>query len=86
MFCLDTFNNTSKYAIFDDFEDWSRFYNYKQWLGAQDEFIVTDKYRKKKTIKWGKPCIVLANQDPGFKDSEWISVNCIKVELINNLF
>lgn len=47
MLMLDLWDSDAEYAIFDDFEDWSRFYNYKQFLGAQKEFILTDKYIKK---------------------------------------
>lgn len=86
MFNLDLFTKSQdiKYAIFDDWEDWSRFYNYKCWLGAQAEFTVTDKYRKKMQIKWGKPAIVLSNIDPMFSDNDWISKNCIKYVMSDN--
>lgn len=77
MFCLDIWNNDADYAIFDDFEDWTKLYNYKQFLGAQKEFTVSDKYRKKQIVRWGKPCIVLANSVPDFKDQEWIKMNCV---------
>lgn len=77
MFSLDTFNPDAEYAIFDDWEDWDRFYNYKQFLGAQEEFVVSDKYRKKRTIRWGKPCIVISNTLPAFKDMDWIHLNCV---------
>lgn len=86
MFCLDLWDTNATYAIFDDFEDWSKFYMYKQFLGAQQQFVVTDKYRKKKNVDWGKPCIILANTLPDFKDWKWIEANCF-IEIINsNLF
>lgn len=86
MFNLRSFDNEAKYAIFDDFEDWSRFYNYKQWLGAQKEFTVSDKYCKKQQIKWGKPCIVISNEHPGFKDQSWIDINCTTIYLNNKIY
>jgi hypothetical protein len=86
MFNLEKFDDSARYAVFDDFEDWSRFYNYKQWLGAQEEFELSDKYMRKRTVKWGKPCIVLSNQDPDFKDQHWISENCITCFIQNKLF
>jgi hypothetical protein len=86
MFNLDKWDDAAQYAIFDDFEDWKRFFNYKQWLGAQEEFEVTDKYTKKKTIKWGRPCIVLSNFDPDFADPQWVLANCTKVFIPNKLF
>lgn len=70
-----------EYAIFDDFEDWSRLYCYKQFMGAQLEFELTDKYRAKRTIKWGKPCIIISNELPYFRDQKWIELNCFIVEI-----
>lgn len=46
MFNMDELHADCKYGIFDDF-DWTKFTSYKQWLGAQAEFTITDKYRKK---------------------------------------
>ena len=46
-FNMDQLTTNAEYAIFDDFEDWSTFKQYKQWLGAQQQFVVTDKYKKK---------------------------------------
>ena len=42
-------------------------------------FTVTDKYRAKKRIDWGKPCIMLMNEDPTIDshvDSAWLLGNC----------
>lgn len=86
MFNLEQWNPDAQYAIFDDWEDWDKFYNYKQWLGAQKEFTVTDKYRKKQNITWGKSCILLSNQNPHFKDNEWININCFTVFITNKLY
>lgn len=86
LFNLEKWNTEAEYAIFDDWEDWSRFYNYKQFLGAQKEFELTDKYMKKKTVTWGKPCIILSNEEPNFKDHNWILLNCITETLKNKLF
>jgi len=78
---LDLWNESAEYAIFDDFEDWDRFYVYKQFLGAQKEFVLTDKYRKKVNVLWGKPCIILANNTPQFKDMMWVRDNCFICEI-----
>jgi len=86
MFNLEKWNPDATYAIFDDWEDWTRFYNYKQWLGAQFEFEISDKYKRKQTIIWGKPCIVVSNDLPDFKDMQWIYINCIIVEIKHPLF
>lgn len=86
MWNIEKYDPEARYAVFDDFEDWKRFYNYKQWLGAQQEFEVSDKYARKRTIMWGKPCVVLSNFDPDFADQAWISFNCITVNIQNKLY
>jgi hypothetical protein len=86
MFMLDTWDEDCKYAIFDDFEDWTKFYMYKQFLGAQEEFVLTDKYRKKRNKRWGKPSIVISNEDPHFRDRRWLRANVIEYEVTNKLY
>jgi hypothetical protein len=65
--------------------------------GAQQEFAVTDKYKKKRTIKnWGKPCIWLNNRNPldvvasGGAEvqwkRDWLVANCVFVNLEHRLF
>lgn len=85
-FCLDLWDNDATYAVFDDWPDWSKFLSYKQFLGAQREFILTDKYRKKFAVKWGRPSIIVANILPVFDDLDWINENCIIVEIKNKLY
>lgn len=87
MFDLGLWDDEAKYAIFDDWQDWNKFYNYKQFLGAQKEFTVTDKYRKKRSVRWGRPCIVLSNSDPNYGttwDLEWTLGNTIKIDIKDN--
>jgi len=86
MFNLELWDDKCKYAVFDDFEDWSKWYAYKQFLGAQHEFTVTDKYRRKRQVKWGRPCIVLSNEVPPFRDMNWIKGNCFIKEINICLF
>jgi hypothetical protein len=58
---------------------------YKNWLGGQDEFTISDKYAKKIDVTWSKPCIFLCNGDPMFglldKDRNWLEANCTIVDL-----
>ena len=64
-FNINDFDENADYAVFDDIAGGFQFFpNYKGWLGAQKTFTVTDKYRAKKRIDWGKPCIMLMNEDP----------------------
>lgn len=69
----------SQYAVFDDISGGLRKLDYKAWLGGQLHFSVTDKYMKKKTITWGKPCIYIANENPfdteRWADLEWLAAN-----------
>lgn len=88
---LGTWNEEARYIIFDDF-DWNYFPFKKQFVGAQREFVVTDKYRRKKTIKWGKPCIILWNEDNDPWDHlkraelDWYQANCIRKVISECLF
>lgn len=86
LFNLDEWDDGAKYAIFDDWEDWTKLFQWKQWIGAQQQFAVTDKYRKKRTVQWGKPCIILSNHEPIFPDMEWLNANVFKLHVINKLF
>lgn len=78
---MDEFRDNADYAVFDDLQGGLEYFHaYKFWLGAQKEFNVTDKYRKKKRIQWGKPCIYLSNQDPRADkgvDVDWLEGNCV---------
>jgi hypothetical protein len=64
--------------------------HYKQILGCQLNFSVSDKYLKKEHIfNWGKPCIYLSNKDPRVYagvDVEWLDGNCEFVEIKAALF
>lgn len=76
-----------EYAIFDDFGGLKFLPLYKFWLGGQKEFYVTDKYKGKKKVMWGKPSIWLSNDNPldefGLRDTEveWLRGNCDIIRL-----
>lgn len=59
--------------------------SWKFWLGHQQQFYVTDKYKGKKLIKWGRPSIWLSNKNPldefglEAEDVEWLRDNCVIV-------
>lgn len=77
--------DNAEYAIFDDMQGgFEYFHGYKFWLGGQSEFTVTDKYKGKKHVKWGKPTIWLSNVDPTTEkglDYEWLMGNCFIVRV-----
>jgi len=71
-----------EYAIFDDLGGLKYLPTWKAWLGQQAQFEATDKYKGKKSIKWGRPTIWLNNANPldefGLADHEveWLRGNC----------
>lgn len=77
----------TQYAVFDDFGGLKYCPQYKFWLGAQKQFTVTDKYKGKKIIEWGRPSIWLSNDNPldeyGLRDTEveWLKGNCVIIHL-----
>lgn len=85
LFSLDEPLDGVEHAIFDDINGGLEFFhNYKSWLGGQKEFYATDKYRHKKLITWGKPCIWIANENPRYNkgvDVEWLEGNCVFIEV-----
>ena len=91
LFNLDDFNGDASYGVFDDFTCDSIKYSYKQRMGCQQQFTLTDKYRKKRTVQWGKPCIFLMN-NPIYTelkhtlDWDWVEQNTAIVILTNKLY
>ncbi|UJO02125.1 Rep [Molossus molossus associated gemykibivirus 5] len=81
LFSLDEDIENVDYAVFDDMMGGLEFWHaYKFWLGAQKQFYATDKYRGKKLLTWGRPCIYVANNDPRQDknaDVEWLEGNCV---------
>lgn len=80
----------ARYAVFDDMQGGFKFFpSYKGWLGGQGQFTVTDKYKGKTTIQWGRPTIWLMNESPSActdVDYEWLMGNCFIVHLAEPIF
>lgn len=91
MFDLSLWDDDARYAVFDDFR-WDAFkFSYKQWIGAQQTFTLTDKYRKKRTVQWGNPIILLLNTEEYLVYSEswdksWIKGNLKVIYLFDPLY
>lgn len=89
MFNLDDWNPMADYLVIDDIE-WKYVPAKKALLGAQAQFTMTDKYRKKVTLTWGKPCIYLCNKDMDVynscEEAMWLRDNCVYVILHNKLY
>jgi hypothetical protein len=88
-YSLDVWNVDANYLIIDDI-DWKYVPAKKSLLGAQKEFTMTDKYRKKQTLTWGKPSIFLCNQDMNVyytcEETEWLRFNCLFVSINTALY
>jgi len=85
---LEDWNSDANYIVLDDFNI-EYLVNYKCFLGSQTEFTLTDKYKRKRTVTWGKPCIWLGNQDPRYAknvDINWINANALTVFIDNKLY
>lgn len=89
-----------EYAVFDDMRGGIEFFHgWKDWLGAQQEFMVKALYHDPKLFRWGRPSIWCANRDPRdemesrlFKgiftqgDIDWMNANCIFVAVDSPIF
>jgi hypothetical protein len=78
-----------KYGIIDDVR-MDKFMYWKQFLGCQPEpFVVTDKYRQKDQIRFGKPVIWICNESPSeWKgvDYDWLQRNCLIVNIAEAMY
>ena len=89
-FNLDDWDDNAKYVVLDDF-DVKFFPQWKSFLGCQKCFVLTDKYRKKRTVQWGRPCIWLCNPEYDPRGAlpfsrDWLEANCLFLTLTNPLF
>ncbi|GBE88657.1 replication associated protein [Sparassis crispa] len=75
------------FAIFDDFRSLEYLPSFKCWYRQQHRFTITDKYKPKEMVTWGRPAICLENDDPrnGPKltpgDIDSLNMNMIFVEV-----
>lgn len=88
---LDVWDSKATYLIIDDIK-WEFIPQKKSLFGGQLEFTLTDKYRKKRQIRWGKPCIYLFNPEdsplPGLHgdELEWYMSNITYVYITNKIY
>lgn len=87
----DSFWHTG-YVVFDDISWDSIKASAKSWFGAQRDFTVSDKYRRKRRMPGGVPSIFLINPDAyvhdcySFINSAWGKENIDVVILRNKLY
>lgn len=89
---LSSFDSNFDYVVFDDVP-WSNFAHYaKAFFGCQRDFSVSDKYRKKKRISGGVPCIYLCNPEDytremgTFLDSDWGRQNAVVLNVYDKFY
>lgn len=92
MYNIDDLNEEATYLVCDDIP-FEKFPAFKAIIGAQESFVLTDRYRQKKTIeKWSLPCIICLNPDMDYESKmdtsllEWFKCNRVKVNIHSNLF
>ena len=88
MFNLEEMKEDCDYVVFDDVPG-KYFPSYKQWLGGQRDFNCTDKYKKKRLLSGGWPCIACMNEDPmkvETWDKEWLKHNIVSVYIDHKLW
>lgn len=80
------------YIVMDDIP-YDRFPAFKGFVGAQQTFTMTDRYRKKHTIQWnGRPCIICINKDMEYENHlnqdelRWFRDNTVKIHVQNKLY
>jgi len=87
-------DDRARYVVFDDcaFSVFGAYW--KAFLGCQKRFTINPKYGKRRTVLWGRPALWVCNPegDPrrasglGCDELEWLSINCVFVELEAPLF
>lgn len=89
---LSSFDSHFDYVVFDDVP-WANLSHYaKAFFGCQRDFSVSDKYRKKKRISGGVPCIYCVNNEDftqeaiAFCTGNWGKENIEVVYVFNKLY
>lgn len=79
LFNLGDWDDDAQYLVWDDIP-FAFITARKAFFGAQQQITITDKYKRKKTVVWGKPCIFLDNKFPRWPagEEDWYEENtCI---------
>lgn len=89
---LDDWDENADLIILDDFSpEFTKYLPaWKCFFGGQKEFTLTDKYRGKKTVHWGKPMIWLANEDfrshLNAEQLDFIEKNCYFCKIVQKMY
>lgn len=100
MFNLDKWDNDATYLVIDDMA-FESITNRKALWGSQKEIVLTDKFLRKRSVKWGKPMIVIQNPGWDFRnlpfgngkgrlenmqELEWYTDNCVVVTVTEPMY
>lgn len=91
-FDLSQLDEDRQYVIMEDFDrhkcgDQWIFRKYKSLFGGQEVICLTDKYTKKRSIKWGKPLIYICNElSDNWRSDSWLVDNCTIVDIVDKLY
>lgn len=83
--------STREYIVLDDVPDnkignrwvWQ---HYNALFKGQEWVTLTDKYRPKRTFKWGKPLIYSTNEFPDEEHVETLALNSVVVYINSEMF
>ena len=99
LFNLSAWDNEAEYLVIDDISFEFMGGSRKALWGSQRELTLTDKFCRKRSIRWGKPMIVLCNPEDDYRylyvkghkylndvEVEYYTENSVIVEVRNKLF
>lgn len=100
MFDLDVWDSAARYIVLDDF-DFEFFPGMRKALwGAQKQFTVNDKFKRKRSVVWGKPLIWCCNEAGSpfealdkrgnyllkGSEREWFQDNCVEITITEKMY
>lgn len=92
-YSLDQWDRDANYVVIDDVSGLDiKTAHWRALIGGQREFTMTDKYRMKRKVNGGKPCIILCNPDMDFYHNldsagrDWFDKNVTRVHIYESLF
>lgn len=77
---------TATHLVVDDCDlSFEKFQLWKPFVGCQKNIVITDKYRPKMFLKWGKPTIFISN-DPCTWPPSYTDLNMRIIEIKDYLY
>ena len=100
LFNLAVWDNEAEYLVLDDISFEHIGGARKTLWGSQKELVLTDKFARKRSVKWGKPMIFLCNNGQDFRymhdkrggpvlnreECDYYEENAVIVEITERMF